>query len=164
MSDSVFRIVGGSIYVHSVNPSGGSIYVNGGQTGAGLLKDGWKKLKNISKGLIKELKGKAMEEGRKQIQNQANKLVDKYIPEKREYIEKEIMPELRKSRFGYLTQGGTIGLGIEGDEEFTNSFRKVVKARSLKPKRVMSEAQLENLRRGRMIRAEKLALKKSLQN
>lgn len=192
MSDTLFRVVGGSIYVHSVPSSGGSIYVHGaGQNGAGLLSDGWKKLKGIGKDIIKELKSKAKEGAKEKAKIVADNLMDKYLSEdKRFYLEKafpklkidkstpsqkaivkkieeahkkagEDPDEIERRANLFKPMPKTVGLGLEGDEEFKSAFKKVVKP---KPKRKMTEAQLENLRRGREIRAQQLAQKKSILN
>lgn len=92
--DYIFRIKGGSIYVHSVPLSGGSIYIHGTQEGDGF-KDVWKKVKGIGKDVIKELKKKAKEDAKEKAKIVASNLMDKYLSEDKKFHVEKIFPQLK---------------------------------------------------------------------
>ena len=141
---------GGSIYVNSTK--GGSIYVNG-QRGDGLksmIQNKWKKLKGIGKDVFDDAKERAKEE----LKRKGNEIK---AEGKRKL--KQSVQEMRNT---------AINTGNELKEKYSDSAKEVIglgieKERKRK-KRVLSQAQLEALERGRAQRALNIAEKRNFQD
>lgn len=153
MSDeTIFRIVGGSLYVHE----GGSAYLHSGDG----LRDMWKKVKGVAKETVKEIKNTLTNKAKEELKKRGPELVRKYKYDIQNTFTPDQIEFARKTAMGndfiknaWDKNHATIGLGIDSD-----SYAIAKKPR--KP-RLLTEEQLQNLARGREIRKRNLALKKS---